>query len=82
MAGDVKVTLNPSAVRALLRSPEIQADLLARAERIAETAGPGMEASVKKGKNRARALVLTDTAEARRAEATSRRLSSSLQAGA
>jgi hypothetical protein len=82
MAKDVTVKIDRRALAALLKSPEVQADLLARARRIATQAGPGMEASSMVGRTRARASVITATPEAMLAEATTRRLSSSLQAGA
>jgi hypothetical protein len=82
MAKNVKVTVDRKAVTALLKSPAVQADLLARARRIASAAGPGMEASSMVGRTRARASVITATPEAMLAEAKTRRLSSSLQAGA
>lgn len=82
MAKNVRVELNLSTLRKILKSPEVEADLLARARRIAAAAGPGMEAESMIGRNRARASVVTVTPAAQRAEATTRRLSSAVQAGA
>lgn len=81
MASNVKVKLNRRGVAALLKSPEVRADLEARARRIAASAGPGMEASATVGATRARASVRTTTIEAMLAEARDRRLSASLGAG-
>lgn len=68
-------------MKGLLRSPEVRADLEARARRIAAAAGPGMEVDVEVGAKRARASVRTATYEAMRAEATDRALSRALDAG-
>lgn len=81
MAERVRVELNRKALVGLLKSPEVRADLEARARRIAAAAGPGMTVESQVGRMRARASVVTATTEARRAEAVDRRLSSSLQAG-
>jgi tRNA A37 threonylcarbamoyltransferase TsaD len=81
MAKNVSVEVS-RMIDAILKSPKVQADLLARAQRIAKAAGPGMEASSMVGRTRARASVITATYEAKHAEATTRRLSSSLRAGA
>lgn len=79
---NVKVKLNRRGVEALLKSPGVEADLLARARRIAAAAGEGMEAESMVGRTRARASVITATPEAMVAEARHRRLSSSVRAGA
>lgn len=76
-----RIKLTRSGPRQVRQSAGVQADLAARAQRIAAAAGPGMEASSQQGKTRARASVITATAGARRAEATSRRLTSSIDAG-
>ena len=80
MAPNVQVKLNSRAVDALLKSPEMQADLAARAARVAAAAGEGMESDVSVGRTRARGYAWTATAEARRAEATDRRLTAALDA--
>lgn len=77
----VRIKLNSGAVRQLLRSPEVLADLQARAARIAAAAGAGMEVDSEVGPNRARAAVITRTAEARHAEATDRALTRGIDAG-
>lgn len=60
---DIRVEMYHSGAREILNSPEIQAELLRRAERIREAAngmGSGVyEADVKPGKNRAHAMVKT-----------------------
>lgn len=72
---------NSAGVRALLRSPGVQADLERRARAIAAEAGPGMEVSTEIGPNRARATVITETFEARYAEATDGALTRAIDAG-
>ena len=61
--GRVKVSMSRSGSLALMRSPEVQADLLVRAERIrdrADSIGSGRYAAdVVPGKNRAHARVKT-----------------------
>ena len=65
MSKGMKVTINSAAARKILQSSKVQADLLARAERIATGCGlEGYMADVKVGKNRARASVFTGDAEA------------------
>lgn len=81
MSALVRIKLNHAAVRALLRGPEVQAELKKRADRIAAAAGPGHDVDIYVGRNRARADVATETFAAMRAEATERRLSRSLDAG-
>lgn len=76
-----RVKMNAKGARAILQSAEVQAELGRRARNVALAAGPGMEASVRVGANRARASVITGTAAARRAEATSKALTRALDAG-
>lgn len=76
-----RVEIIPAGVRATLQAPGVLDDLRARAERIAEAAGPGMEVSSQIGATRARASVVTATTEARRAEAVDRALTSAIDAG-
>lgn len=75
------IKLNTKGIGELLKSPEIQADLLRRARNIARAAGPGMEASVRVGPSRARASVITATDGAREREARDRALTRALDAG-
>lgn len=81
MAKNVRIEVNRKAVRSLLRSPEVKADLERRAKKIAAAAGPGFEVDSHVGKNRARADVATGTFEAMRAEATDRALTRAVDAG-
>jgi hypothetical protein len=77
----IRIEMNPKAIGELLKSQPVQDDLKARADRIAEAAGDGMLASVRVGKTRARASILTDTIAAKRAEAKDRALTRALDAG-
>lgn len=77
----VRVELNHRAVRELLRSEAVRADLARRAQAIAAAAGPGNEAHSKIGPNRARAEVVTKTFAARYQEATQRTLTRAIEAG-
>lgn len=77
----VKVVLNRSGVRALLRGVEVQAELKRRADRIAAAAGEGHIVDPHLGPNRARVAIVTDTFEAMRSEATDRTLTRALDAG-
>lgn len=81
MAGTVRVELNKRGVAELLKSSEVQADLERRAQAIADAAGPGMEVETRVGATRARASVVTATAEAMRAEAEDRALTRAIDAG-
>lgn len=65
----------------LRKSNEILAELEKRAERIADAAGPGVETSPFKGKNRSRVSVITVTEEARRANAENNTLIRAIDAG-
>ncbi len=78
MAMQVKV--HRRALRQLLRSREVLDDLAARAERVAEAAGPGMVASAQTGKVRARASVITGDADAMLAEADHKMLTRAVDA--
>lgn len=81
MATKVRITLNKAGVREVLRSSEVQAELLRRAELIANAAGEGMVAESLIGASRARASVRTETLKAILAEAEDRALTSALEAG-
>lgn len=76
-----RIEMNSKAIGDLLKSPEIQADLQSRADKIAAAAGEGMLATVKVGMTRARASIITDTIAAKRAEAKDRALTRALDAG-
>jgi hypothetical protein len=77
----VDIRLNHAAMRDILRSPRVLADLERRAERIASAAGPGHEVESEVGRNRARAAVITSSFEAMHREATSRSLTVAMDAG-
>jgi hypothetical protein len=83
MAGSVRIEINSAGIRELLKSPEVQNELGARADRIAAAAGgePDYEVEVIVGATRARASVRTTSFEAIRAEAKDRTLLSALDAG-
>lgn len=84
MATKARVMLNHSEVRRMLRGQGPYAgvlhDLETRAERVAEQAGPGMEADTFVGRNRCRASVITATPEAMEAEARDHALTRALDA--
>lgn len=75
-----RLDLNSKGVAALLKDQRVT-DLRRRASQVKARAGAGFEVRVGVGRTRARAIVITATTEARRAEATERRLSSALGAG-
>jgi hypothetical protein len=81
VASSVRIKLNRAGIRELLRSVEVSDDLEARAERIASAAGPGHRVEVEDNDKRARAAVITDTFEARLAEAVDRNLTRAVDAG-
>lgn len=79
---EVRIELNRAGVRELLRSPEVLADLQARAERVAAAAGGGEDfvAESSLGPNRARASARTASNRGRSLEATDRTLTRALDA--
>lgn len=83
MVTKVRISRNSSGFRELMSSAEMQADLEARAERIATAAGgaPDFEAEVSVGRDRAHAFVKTANNEGRRAEAERRALTRAIDAG-
>jgi hypothetical protein len=78
---DVDIKLVSVNMRELLRSDEVRNDLERRARNIAQAAGKGMEYSSTTGRNRALAMVWTETPEAMAAEAYTRKLTRSIDAG-
>jgi hypothetical protein len=81
----VKVKMNSAGARALLNSPEVQKELLRRAELIrsrAEASGASFDADVQPGKNRAHAMVKTTDIKSRRSNAKHNTLLKALDAGA
>jgi hypothetical protein len=80
--GKVDIKLNSRNIeRHILKGRATEADLLRRAQRIAEAAGPGMEVNTNIGPSRARASVVTATSAAMRAEASDRALTRAIDAG-
>ena len=80
----MRIKINSDAVRALLTSPEVAADLQRRAENIAAAAGgeaEGFEARQTGGKSRARSIVITTTHAAKAREARDRTLTRAIDAG-
>lgn len=83
----VRFVLNRAAVRELLRSPQITAEIARRARLIAAAADsatgrPGDHSvEVAVGRNRSRAAVYTETFNAMHREADSRTLTRSIDAG-
>jgi hypothetical protein len=83
MASTVRIEITPGAITALLKGPEVQADLRARVERIAAAAGDSedYEVDTRVGATRARASVRTASYAAMRDEAKNRTLTRALDAG-
>lgn len=80
--GEVRIEFNEDAARELLKSPEVQADLERRAAAIAGAAGDGtFDVTPSMTPTRARVSVGTADHAARHAEATTRSLTSALDAG-
>lgn len=77
----VRIKINRAGVGELLKSPEMQADLRRRADRIAAAAGPGHEADSHVGRTRARSTVRTTTVEAMIQQAAHQTLSRAIEAG-
>jgi len=80
MGALTKFELNSKGIRAMLRSAEVEADMLRRAERVAAAAGEGFEASSYVGSGRASARVITATGDAMRDEAENKTLTRSFGA--
>jgi hypothetical protein len=81
MTERIEVKLNSAGVKALLKSPGIQADLRRRGNAIASAAGPGHRVDSEVGRNRARVEVVTETFEAMQREARDRNLTRAVDAG-
>lgn len=81
--GNARVVLNRRAVREILRSQRVADELARRARRIAARAGADADyrVDVEVGRNRARAAVITQTPQAREAEAHHRTLTRAIDAG-
>lgn len=79
---NMRIEIDDAGVRELLKSRAVQDDLARRGQRIANAAGDGFAVERgTRGKTRTRVFVQAETAKARRAEATNRALSKSLDAG-
>lgn len=76
-----RIKWNVKAFRELRLEPDVIADLEDRAERIADSAGDGYEASAQAGKNRGRASVITGDYAAMRDNAKNQSLLRALDAG-
>jgi hypothetical protein len=76
-----RLVFNSAGFAALLRSQAVVADLARRGEAIAAAAGPGVGARASVGSNRARVVVMTETDEAKQAEAADKTLTSAIGAG-
>lgn len=81
MSKVTRLVFNSAGFRAILRSQAVAADLARRGEAIAAAAGPGVGSRVSVGANRARVTVMTETHEARQAEAADKTLTSAIGAG-
>jgi len=81
MAKRVRIEINKQGVRDLLLSREVAADIDRRAGKVAAAAGPGFVVKSNNTSERHRAVVVTDTHEARRAEAKDRALTRAIDAG-
>ena len=79
MAKDVE--LISAGMEELLKSDDIYRDFKRRVGNVKQAAGPGMEASVTRGRRRIVAMVWTETPSAMAAEATDRKLTRSIDAG-
>lgn len=82
--GNVRIEINHDAVAKLLKSSELAALIGEKCAAIAEAAGAGggeFGHDVIVGANRVHGMVWTEDEEARRAEATERRLTAALDAG-
>lgn len=78
-----RLKVNSDAVRALLQSPEVAADLQRRGNAIAEAAGgaPDFEVTSTKNRDRAVTFVKTATIAGKKAEAEDRVLTRAVDAG-
>lgn len=77
---NVRVKLKVGGVRALLRGPEVTAEVAKRVKRGAAAAGPGIEGVVKPHKYTARGYVQTATEDGRKREANEKVLLRALDA--
>ena len=80
MAKKIRLELNKDVVASLLRSAEVEKELRARGNAIAEAAGEGHEVSAFQGHDRVHVVVRTATHDAKQAEAEDRNLTRSIDA--
>lgn len=83
MAGSIRIELDSAAVVALLKSDEVQAELLRRGEAIQQATGAPEDFDVLPvvGRQRAAVYVSTATVQGMLAEANDRTLTRALDAG-
>ncbi len=83
MSGKIdRIEYNSPAFEAILKSPEVQAEIKRRLNAIAAAAGPGQwDVEVTVGPNRAHGRVSTGDNVARKSEARDRSLTRALDAG-
>ena len=81
MARKPKVKINSAGARAVLKSAGVQADLDARADRIAAAAGSGYEASTYPWRTRGRSSVITGNGAAMRDNSRNQTLLRAVNAG-
>lgn len=79
--GKIRIELNDAGIKELLRSAEVEAELLDRGFAIAEAAGEGHEEASWQGHDRVHVSVSTTTPEAARSEAEDRTLTRAIDAG-
>lgn len=79
----IRIEMNSQGAEAILKGPEVQAELRRRGDAIAEAAGGAEDYEVLQAVGRARAgvYVVTKTTKAKRAEAEDRTLTRALDAG-
>lgn len=77
---NVRIVLNRNGPRELRKEPGVVREVTRIAEKIAADAGPGHRVETEIGRNRARAVVITDTTEAALAEATDHNLTRAFDA--
>lgn len=80
MATSIRVEMNRAGAIALLQSPAVAADLMARGQRVAAAAGPGHMVTSRVGRTRVRVSVITAAPSAKRGEAVDRSLTRALDA--
>ncbi|UVK62550.1 hypothetical protein SEA_TAYLORSIPHT_11 [Arthrobacter phage TaylorSipht] len=76
-----RIVFKTKGFRAILRSKRVMDDLDRRGRAIAAAAGEGVGLQHNYGRARARVTVLTETRDARRAEATDKTLTRAIGAG-